>query len=195
MTDYQTSAFRITEAIRRLHTQRIRKNMPYRDWRALEVALSSTAMAYAASISIGPDWPETILAKLIRAIEGMNRAGITFTPYDGIDVAIKATLIITDQPSILGRHQPIAATPQILRLCDDNRTHPRYQPHHHHHMQPYPHRGNHSEGKINADGLYLAASKLNLGHHLIDSPRSLGHHKIHHPGSRGIYLCHLRPAN
>ena len=86
MTDYHTASFHIVARIRQLNYEQIRKNMPYRDWRALEVAIGSTAMAYAAQISIGPDWPSIILAKLIRTIEGMNRAGITFTPYDGYGV-------------------------------------------------------------------------------------------------------------
>ena len=87
MTDYQTAAFHIVERIRQLNYERIRKNLPYRDWYALEVALSSTAMAYAAQITIGPQWPETILAKLISAIESMNMAGHRFSPYDGYALA------------------------------------------------------------------------------------------------------------
>ena len=85
--DYQTAAFRITEEIRKLNIKRIAKHLPYRDWQALEVSIGSTAMAYAASISIGPQWPETILAKLIRTIESMNMAGHRFSPYDGYALA------------------------------------------------------------------------------------------------------------
>jgi len=87
MTDYQTASFHIVKRIRQLNYEQIRKNMPYRDWRALEVSLASTAMVYAAQISIGPDWPSIILAKLIRAIERMNRAGHIFCPYDGYALA------------------------------------------------------------------------------------------------------------
>ena len=85
--DYQTASFHIVERIRKLNHKRIAKHLPYRDWYALEVALSSAAMAYAAQITIGPQWPETILAKLVQAIESMNMAGITFTPYDGYAIA------------------------------------------------------------------------------------------------------------
>jgi len=85
--DYQTAAFHVVSEIRKLNHKRIAKHLPYRDWYALEVSLSSTAMAYAASISIGPDWPGVIKAKLNRTIEGMNRAGHIFCPYDGYAIA------------------------------------------------------------------------------------------------------------